>query len=588
VKKQTARLIIRLEPTAPVPVIVPAKLSEIELLLIICALLFLTLLLLGIGIAYYCLKRRNIRIIRRKRLISPAPSEITKLSSVFDQIRIPRATAVSTESSTEYPSSESEERRTIVSETSTFRNDHFKYENTAFVPEPYPLDLEKEDSVTSVPLPVAHKPIITSANFQETLLQTEYLTEENVIDTHHKRTTACLYKKLPTSKITPSIPDNDNWSQAETEDRLALAPYVKPVMRPRITSKVIDDTYLSNQVDTDVDETVTRHKKTTAKFPPKLTILKTDDVFVTKIQETEVTEDEVINQHGIRGTSDHILTSEELTQLHSRDEFRRTDQHHSSRSDLRTSHPLRLTPGPVRDRSGNRSTTGYASDYRSETKEEYTSSDKRSHNEHHSSADNRRDEYHSYEMRDNELSHTQRRDHYRMYDERYGVQQEREESIATVPVNQMPTTGSGMGFNEDHDEVTLDRRAGGHMSRTATMIYNLSGNFVRRPSIPDDVWSQAETEIRHSVTMGGRRDPTTSYRLPDPDSLPDNFDHHHAYSSRESLTQPNVTHHRVSDAAMYATSATSGEVHEVRSGVQRRQQREQVFTSSYQRESRLE
>lgn len=50
------------------PVIVPAKLSEIELLLIICALLFLTLLLLGIGIAYYCLKRRNIKIVRKKKV----------------------------------------------------------------------------------------------------------------------------------------------------------------------------------------------------------------------------------------------------------------------------------------------------------------------------------------------------------------------------------------------------------------------------------------------------------------------------------------------------------------------------------------
>lgn len=556
--------------------------SEIELLLIICALLFLTLLLLGIGIAYYCLKRRNIRIIRRKRLISPAPSEITKLSSVFDQIRIPRATAVSTESSTEYPSSESDERRTIVSETSTFRNDHFKYENTAFVPEPYPMDLEKEDSVTSVPLPVAHKPIITSANFQETLLQTEYLTEENVIDTHHKRTTACLYKKLPTSKITPSIPDNDNWSQAETEDRLALAPYVKPVQRPRITSKVIDDTYLSNQVDTEVDETVTRHKKATAKIPPKLTILKTDDVFVTKIQETEVTEDEVINQHGIRGTSDRILTTEELTKLHSRDDFRRTD-HHSSRSDLRTSHPLRLAPVP-RDRSEQRSTTGYAGDYRSERREEYSGNDRRSHSEHRS--DRRRDEYQSYDMRDTELSHTQRRDHFRMYDERYAMEQEREESMDMVPVSRMPKTGPSVAPDYD-DEERVEMR-GGHVSRTATMIYNLSGDFVRRPSIPDDVWSQAETEVRHALTLGGPRSRDLSaYRLPEQDSVQNHFDHQHdhhqhAYSSRETLTQPNVTHLRGSEATMYATSG-SGEVHESRAV-----QRSKVFTSSYQRESRLE
>jgi len=105
------------------------KLSEIELLLIICALLFLTLLLLGIGIGYYCLKRRNIKIVRKKKLATPAPSEITKLSqsTLFDQIKIPRATAHSTESSetipSDYPSesiSDDEVRPPIVSNHSIF------------------------------------------------------------------------------------------------------------------------------------------------------------------------------------------------------------------------------------------------------------------------------------------------------------------------------------------------------------------------------------------------------------------------------------------------------------------------------------
>lgn len=85
----------------------PRRLSEVELMLIICAILFLGLLLLGVGLAYYCLKKRNIKIVKRRTLSSGPPSQITKLSGStlgplsipFDGIRIPRATAHSTSGS---------------------------------------------------------------------------------------------------------------------------------------------------------------------------------------------------------------------------------------------------------------------------------------------------------------------------------------------------------------------------------------------------------------------------------------------------------------------------------------------------------
>lgn len=289
----------RLEPTAPIPIIVPAKLSEIELLLIICALLFLTLLLLGIGMAYYCLKRRNIKIVRKKKTFSSAPSEITKLShsTLFDPIRIPRATAQSSSSETipsDYPSSESDERRTIVSETSTIRNDHFRFENSAFIPEPYPLDIEREDSVASVPLPVAHKPNITTANFTETMVTTENITEEDVINTTHRRTTAKLYKKLPTTTHPPSIPDNDNRSDIETEASIPTRPYVKH--DPNYTSRTVDDTFVDTENVVDVDELTTRHKRLVPAAPPKITLRKIDDLYVTNITETDTTEHTVVNR----------------------------------------------------------------------------------------------------------------------------------------------------------------------------------------------------------------------------------------------------------------------------------------------------
>ena len=39
-----------------------APLKEFEVLLIVCAIIFLALMLLGIGCSYYCLKRRNIKV----------------------------------------------------------------------------------------------------------------------------------------------------------------------------------------------------------------------------------------------------------------------------------------------------------------------------------------------------------------------------------------------------------------------------------------------------------------------------------------------------------------------------------------------
>lgn len=89
-----------IHPTTPIAPEIQPKLSEIDILIIICSILFLSLLILGIGIAYFCLKRRNIHVVRRKQALSIAPSsQITKLSgssvSEFDSIRIPRATALS-------------------------------------------------------------------------------------------------------------------------------------------------------------------------------------------------------------------------------------------------------------------------------------------------------------------------------------------------------------------------------------------------------------------------------------------------------------------------------------------------------------
>lgn len=85
------------------PIVAVAPLREFEILLIICAIVFLALLLLGIGCSYYCLKKRNIRVIRR-RPVSTIGSEVTRISdppSMFEGLKIPRAHAMDTSGSEE-------------------------------------------------------------------------------------------------------------------------------------------------------------------------------------------------------------------------------------------------------------------------------------------------------------------------------------------------------------------------------------------------------------------------------------------------------------------------------------------------------
>ncbi|XP_043259859.1 uncharacterized protein LOC122401658 [Colletes gigas] len=101
--------VVQAAPAPPASVLAtatPAPLAEpplkgFQILLIICAILFLSLLLLGLGCSYMCLKRRNVRVIHRHPFGSSSGSEITKLSTsslsnitMFEGLKIPRAHAL--------------------------------------------------------------------------------------------------------------------------------------------------------------------------------------------------------------------------------------------------------------------------------------------------------------------------------------------------------------------------------------------------------------------------------------------------------------------------------------------------------------
>jgi len=91
----------RLEPIEAIRTLQPLR--EFEILLILCAIVFLSLMLIGIGCSFYCLKKRNIRVIRR-RPASTLGSDVTKMSepvSIFGGLKIPRAHAEDTSGSEE-------------------------------------------------------------------------------------------------------------------------------------------------------------------------------------------------------------------------------------------------------------------------------------------------------------------------------------------------------------------------------------------------------------------------------------------------------------------------------------------------------
>lgn len=165
--------------------IVEPPLKGIQILMIICGIMFLTLLLLGLAVSYYCLRRTPIPVVRRLPMSMGSGSEITKLSdsslgnlSNFEVLKIPRAhaalAAVHSSSGSEgvlipsdYPSeshSEIEEidtRSLPFSSAGSFENRAFVQETSSIYSENYGHTQEFQTSnavASTVPrLPIAAK-----------------------------------------------------------------------------------------------------------------------------------------------------------------------------------------------------------------------------------------------------------------------------------------------------------------------------------------------------------------------------------------------------------------------------------------------
>ncbi|XP_003744511.1 uncharacterized protein LOC100900984 [Galendromus occidentalis] len=290
-----------------VPPLRPPKLSEIELLLIICALLFLTLLLLGIGIAYYCLKRRNVKVIKKRPISAPA-SEITKISD-FAPITIPRAVAQSSSSESTLISDYPSESPSSASDLEEAVDRRLVDAKIPIPPAPYPTDGERAESLASVELPLRAAPIprpksrpypadaeraesISSEQRVATIprrpkreLQTaddffidtiKETTEDLDVD-HLQRNT--VIDAVEAQPLYGSIPDNDNYSQSEIES--VILPQKERV--PQRSSQFIDDLHVTNEHIIDTDENITNNKRNTIvqARKPKIEVKNIEDVIIT-------------------------------------------------------------------------------------------------------------------------------------------------------------------------------------------------------------------------------------------------------------------------------------------------------------------
>lgn len=264
------------QPPPPAPFL-PAKLSEVELLLIVSALLFLTLLLLGIGMGYYCLKRRNIKVIRKI-----PPPEIPY---------IPRVSVSSSEVS------EYSESRSILSETSTIQRDHFRYENMGYLPEPKyshggyddmyntgtnDADLDEQivrQNVIAPPVPI----------FSTQFMNDRYITNASMTSIEEDIERGRLI--VPTKpKITTLVTDEyyiTPMHTTEIVDEIITQKVIVPKEKP-LTTKTIDDTFITPQSSHEIDEETVQNK---VFGPPKRTTKTVDDYYLHPEEDTEVTEE---------------------------------------------------------------------------------------------------------------------------------------------------------------------------------------------------------------------------------------------------------------------------------------------------------
>jgi hypothetical protein len=255
----------------PPPVPVPKPLNELEVLMIICTLLFLGLMLLGLACSTYCLKQRNIQVIR-KRPFTPLDEESEKVSTIesFTQLKIPRVQAPSATSSevpleetlaSDYPSSIEEAQRPETA-SSEYSDTHVQVE------------------VETIPPAVIAKPKfeVNMRVAQQPLERVEYETEGSITSIEEGAASEITVSDLhPPARRAPPPP-----------------PVFRKTQDIRLPQRHVQSTdYLDTLtvVDREDVDTATHYTKAVAR-KPEVSVHTVDDVYLQTIVERRLIEDE--------------------------------------------------------------------------------------------------------------------------------------------------------------------------------------------------------------------------------------------------------------------------------------------------------
>ncbi|XP_016995252.2 uncharacterized protein pot [Drosophila takahashii] len=222
-----------LPPALPAPILNPIAtssvlqppLKSIQILMIICAIMFLTLLLLGLAVSYYCLRSRSIPVVRRLPMSMGSGSEITKLSgssvgniSAFEGVKIPRAHAAlqavySSSASSEgalipsdYPSESHSEIEEIDTRSLPFSSAG-SFENRAFVHET--SSIYSDHYAPAQEMPLANAVISSSSMTRHSIPLQEAVAIGAVVDSP-KFDVQVRVKKSPPPPPSPVTSDTES------------------------------------------------------------------------------------------------------------------------------------------------------------------------------------------------------------------------------------------------------------------------------------------------------------------------------------------------------------------------------------------
>ncbi|XP_050443659.1 uncharacterized protein LOC126847462 isoform X2 [Adelges cooleyi] len=329
-------------PIAPPPAGIPNKIVDLpstpleqplkgfQILLIICGILFLSLVLLGLGCSYYCLRNQRVQVVRRHPLSSVGSDKLSDSSlSMFDGLKIPRARAPTLDSSSgsemalvsagdtlpsDYPSespssgqSEAEDvdgRSLRLSSGGSYENRAFqqqeyyseRYQHELLPPPPPPvqpkfdvqLRVKRAPPPTPSPTPPPSESEVSIAALERnltTILEKDETTM-SVVDEQYKY-------GAPPKVVTPPVystvvrKDRDESEWYRTEETVAVEKRKSPPPPPppAVTHHATTSKYMSEmQVDI-VEPPVVPTKR------PEITSHTVDDVFLKTITEKKTIED---------------------------------------------------------------------------------------------------------------------------------------------------------------------------------------------------------------------------------------------------------------------------------------------------------